>query len=253
MKNRADPSRPTKRRRRWPAPSLAIAGVALFVALGGSAVAANSLIRSGDIATGAVTSRAVKDGTIEPIDLGSKTLGLLAGSGTNGVGGANGASGAGGVNGANGPNGANGVNGIDGENGTDGVDGVDGTDGEDGTDGVDGTIKPLSATAGVVALPAASEPTTVVTLPVPAGSYVVLAKTQLSHTGAGDSVYCVLRSGATPIDRASMETLPALASIPVSLQAVVTTTTPTSFSFDCDVKTADGAARFNSLIAIPTA
>jgi hypothetical protein len=111
----------------------------------------------------------------------------------------------------------------------------------------------MSATTGTVALPAATPPTTVVILPVPAGSYVVLAKTQLFHSGAGDTVDCVLRSGTTPIDQASMRTLPALASIPASLQAVVTTSTPTSFSLDCDVKTADGTASSNSLIAIPTA
>jgi hypothetical protein len=244
------------------------------------------MIGAGDLSTGAVASRAIKNGAIEPADLSSKTLGLLpstasnagpkgetgaagapgssgaagptGAAGTNGAAGANGApgsngaagaNGAAGVNGANGPNGANGANGIDGVDGTNGIDGVDGTD---GSDGVDGTIKPLSATTGTVVLATATPPTTVVTLPVPAGSYVVLAKTQLFHSGAADTVDCVLRSGTTPIDQASMKTLPALASIPASLQAVVTTTSPSSFSLDCDVLTADGKASFNSLIAIPT-
>lgn len=259
-----------------------IAGAALLVALGGSAVA-DSMIQAGNISTGAVTSRTIKNGAIEPADLSGRTLGLIPGTvgsagargdpgtagapggsgangptGANGVNGVNGAAGANGapgangaagVNGANGPNGANGANGADGSNGTDGIDGVDGTD---GSNGVDGTIKPLYATTGTVALLTATPPTTVVTLPVPAGSYVVLAKTQLFQSGAGDTVECVLRSGATPIDQASMKTLPALASIPASLQAVVTTTSPSSFSLDCDVMTANGTASSNSLIAIPT-
>ena len=47
-----------------------------------------------------------------------------------------------------------------------------------------------------------------VSLTVPAGNYVVLAKTQLTHSGAGDTVDCVLRAGAASIDQVSMKTLP---------------------------------------------
>jgi Collagen triple helix repeat (20 copies) len=285
--------------RRWrrPGPSIVIAGAAVFVALGGSAVG-DSMIQAASISTGAVTSRAIKNGAIEPADLSSRTLGLIprtvgsagargdpgtagvpGSSGANGPTGANGANGvnggagangapgssgaagptgapgsngAAGTNGAPGANGAAGVNGANGPNGANGTNGTDGVDGTNGTNGVNGTIKPLYATAGTVALPTAAPPITVVTLAVPAGSYVVLAKTQLFQSGAGDTVECVLRSGTTPIDQASMKTLPALASIPASLQAVVTTTSPSSFSLDCDVMTANGTASSNSLIAIPT-
>jgi len=272
-------SRTTKRPRnrelrRWSTPSTFLAGVALFIALGGSAIAANSLIHAGDIAPGAVTSQAIRNGGVRPEDLSTKPRALLqvaggvvgergaTGStgapGTNGANGPNGANGTNGTdgtdgtngtNGANGPNGPNGANGIDGTNGTDGIDGTNGTD---GTDGIDGTIAPLSATAGLTALPTASPPTTVIALAVPAGNYVVLAKTQLSHTGAGDTVDCVLKAGATSIDRVSMKTLPALAAIPVSLQAVTVTTSPSRLSVECDVLTANGSADFSSLIAIPT-
>jgi hypothetical protein len=87
---------------------------------------------------------------------------------------------------------------------------------------------------------------------VPADSYVVLAKTQLSHTGAGDTIDCVLKAGSTSIDQVSVKTLPALAAIPVSLQAVTTTTSPSQLSLECDVLTANGSANLSSLIAIPT-
>jgi collagen triple helix repeat protein len=291
-RNPVDP----ERKRSWPAPSIVTAGAALFIALGGSAVAANSLIHAGNIAPGAVTSRAIRNAGVEPRDLSTRTRALLqtggglpgakgeTGSagvpGTNGPNGANGASGPNGVDGTNGTDGANGVNGIDGRNGVDGADGTngvtgtsgtngtnglngaigangaDGTDGVNGTngvDGTDGTVTPLSAKQGLTALPTASPPTTVVELAVPAGNYVVLAKTQLSQTGAGDSIECTLKAGGTTIDQVAMKTLPALAAIPVPLQAVATTASPSQLSVECKVQVANGAANFSSLIAIPTA
>ena len=103
------------------------------------------------------------------------------------------------------------------------------------------------------ALPTGAAATTVVELAVPAGNYVVLAKTQLFQTGAGDSVECLLKSGTTTIDQTAMKTLPALASVPASLQAVTTTTSPTTLSVQCAVSVANGSANYSSLIAIPTA
>ena len=241
--------------RGWlPTPSIVLAVVALFVVLGGSAVAAKGLIQAGDIATGAVTSRAIKSGAVEPRDLSANTRALLVGApGAGGAKGDTGSSGTPGTNGANGANGPNGANGTDGTDGIDGTDGAKGTNGVNGTNGTNGTIAPLSAKQGATALPTASPATTVVELAVPAGSFVVLAKTQLSHTGAGDTVECFLKAGATAIDQIAMKTLPALAAIPASLQAVTTTTSPTQLSVQCNVAVANGAANFSSLIAIPTA
>ncbi len=250
MKNRAAKNSGNQVRQRWPTPSIVVAGAALFIALGGSAVAANSLIHAGDIAPGAVTSKTIRNGGVEPKDLSTKTRALLQVAegvpGAEGDAGSTGTPGVPGTNGANGPNGPNGANGVDGTNG------IDGTNGTNGIDGIDGTVAPLSATAGSTDLPTASPPTTVVDLAVPAGNYVVLAKTQLSHTGAGDTIDCVLKAGATSIDKVSMKTLPALAAIPVSLQAVTVTASPSQLSVECDVLTANGSANFSSLIAIPT-
>ncbi len=131
---------------------------------------------------------------------------------------------------------------------------ANGIEGTDGTDGTNGTIAPLSAKQGLTALPTGAAATTVVELAVPAGNYVVLAKTQLFQTGAGDSVECLLKSGTTTLDQTAMKTLPALASVPASLQAVTTTTTsPTVLSVQCAVSVANGSANYSSLIAIPTA
>ncbi len=272
-----------EQRRRWPTPSIVLAAAALFVVLGGSAVAANGLIHAGDIAPGAVTSQAIRFGAVEPKDLSTATRALLVGGpgaagakgdsgssgapgangpvgpsgaggakGTDGVSGTNGANGANGANGPTGATGANGANGVDGTDGVDGAKGSDGTDGVNGTNGTNGTIAPLSAKQGETLLPTGSALTPVVELAVPAGNFVVLAKTQLSHTGAGDSVTCFLKAGTTTIDQIAMKTLPALAAIPASLQAVTTTTSPTQLSVQCNVSVANGAASLNSLIAIPT-
>ena len=257
-----------KQRRRWPTPSLVLAGLALFVVLGGSAVAATGLIHAGDIAPGAVTGTAIRSGAVEPRDLSGGTRALFAGTpgvggakgetGTAGSAGGNDASGAKGADGATGrgglTDGANGTNETNGIDGTNGTDGAKGTNGTNGTDGINGTIKPLSAKQALTALPTGGPPTTVVELTVPAGNYVVLAKTQLSHTGAGDSVECLLKAGTATLDQVAMKTLPALAAIPASLQAVTTiATSPTQLSVQCSVAVANGAANFNSLIAIPTA
>jgi hypothetical protein len=238
----------------------------LFIVLGGSAVAATGLIRAGDIAPGAVTGKAIRNGGVEPMDLSESARALLEGNqgatgargdtgttgtaGGNGANGANGAEGGKGSNGANGPNGANGANGA---NGIDGTDGAKGTNGTNGTNGINGTISPLSAKQGLTALPTAAPPTTVVELTVPAGNYVVLAKTNLSHTGAGDSVECLLKAGPATLDLVAMKTLPALAAIPASMQTMTTVATSTQLSVQCSVAVANGAANFSSLIAIPTA
>ena len=208
------------------------------------------LIGARDIATGAVTSKAIKNGAVNPSDLSRSAKRSL-----DGVDGRSGVDGRPGVNGANGANGPNGPDGTDGADGADGIDGTNGTNGLAGTNGLngaDGVLAPRSAAAaGPTALPTATPPTVVVSLTVPAGNYVVFAKTQLTHSGAGDTVDCVLRAGATAIDQVAMKTLPALAALPVSLQAV-TTTSPTQLSLECDVTTANGSASSSSLIALPT-
>ena len=293
MTNRR-PATSAKGLRRWlPSPAMSLACTALFLALGGSAFAARGLIQAGDIAPGAVTGKAIRRGAVEPKDLSAGTRALLGSQGVSGVNGATGTTGTGGANGgkgetgpagtpgvngangpngangaegpkgsngangANGPNGANGTNGVDGTNGTNGLKGEPGTNGTNGTNGINGTngtISPLSSEQGVTALPTSAPPTIIVGLSVPAGHYVVLAKTELTHTGAGDTVECTLKSGATTVDQIAMKTLPALAAIPAGLQAVVTTTGPsTQLSVQCAVLVANGSASSSSLIAIPTA
>ena len=61
-----------------------------------------------------------------------------------------------------------------------------------------------------------------------------------------------MKAGATTLDQIAVKTLPALAAVPASLQAVITVASTTQLSVECDVFTANGAANFSTLIALPT-
>ncbi|HYI38302.1 MAG TPA: collagen-like protein [Thermoleophilaceae bacterium] len=276
MSDRAHQPETGRRRLRTLISAVAGACLAFFVAADGSALAARGLMKTRHIAMGAVTSAKIRDGSVMTKDMDASTLKRLLGAkgkrgsdgapgspgadgangarGTDGRSGANGVNGTSGTNGVAGANGANGANGPNGANGDDGVNGVDGDDGTNGTNGTNGTFAPLSATGGSTPLLTATPPTVVVSrASVPAGKYVVLAKSQLTHTGAGDAITCELKTGATVIDTVAMKTLPALAAIPMSMQAVTTTASSSTFSVECDVQVAGGTAADSSLILIPTA
>jgi hypothetical protein len=259
---------------------IVLAALLLVLAVSGGAFAAKGLLTGADIANGSLTGAEIKKGSLDTAlftssakdslrgvtgPRGAKGAAGLVGSdggvGANGVNGAKGVDGTNGLagingiagtNGVDGTNGLAGTNGVAGTNGTNGVAGTNGLAGTNGTNGSNGTVTPLSAAAGLTALPTAAPPTVVVFLDVPAGKYVILAKTQLAHTGAGDSIDCVLKAGAATVDQISMKTLPALAAVPVSLQAVATVTSLSRLSIECVVQVANGTAAFSSLIAMPT-
>lgn len=104
-----------------------VALMALFIALGGTSVAAVALkknsVKSKHIAAGAVTSAKVKDASLQAGDFGAGQLPA----------GAQGPQGAPGTPGARGPDGSPGPQGPRGERGEDGTDGTNGTDGTDGS------------------------------------------------------------------------------------------------------------------------
>jgi hypothetical protein len=247
---------------------IVLAALLLVLAVSGGAFAAKGLLTGADIANGSLTGADIKKGSLDTPLFNSSAKDSLHGAtgprgaqgaaglvGSDGGVGANGINGTKGVDGSKGVDGTNGLAGIDGVAGTNGTDGVAGTNGlagTNGTNGSNGTVTPLSATAGLTALPTAAPPTVVVFLDVPAGKYVILAKTQLAHTGAGDSIDCVLKAGAATVDQISMKTLPALAAVPVSLQAVTTVTSISRLSIECAVQVANGTASYSSLIAMPT-
>ena len=192
-----------QQRRWWPTPSIVLAGAALFVVLGGSAVAANGLIHAGDIAPGAVTSGAIRSGAVEPRESQHRHASTAAASPAAPVRPAER------IDGANGRTApwakvrtgqtANGATG-DGEWSQRCRRELTGSTGRTASTGPNWGERHQRHDRAALGDNRARPPfrpapplTTVVELAVPAGNYVVLAKTQLSHTGAGDTVECVLQ------------------------------------------------------------
>ncbi len=236
-----------------------LAAVLLVLAVTGGTVGANALLTGKDVKNGSLTGADIKTGSLGTSLFSGSAQNALHGDrgprGNRGVTGLVGTHGDVGANGATGAEGAAGHAGATGAIGTNGVAGTPGTNGTPGAPGTNGTVTPLAATGGPIALAfgVGPPPTTVVSLSVPAGKYVVLAKTQLYHSGAGDTVTCTLQADVITIDKSSIKTLPALASVAVPLQAVTTVASPTVLTVQCKVDTASGSADFSSLIAIPTA
>lgn len=117
-----------------PSHATAVAYVALFIALGGTSVAAVTKLKANS-----VTSSHIKNGAIKHADLAAKSVGsdnvvdgsllkadFAAGQLPAGEKGATGATGAAGATGSAGANGTNGTNGAKGDKGDDGTNGTDG-------------------------------------------------------------------------------------------------------------------------------
>ena len=131
--------------------SLLIAGVALFIVLGGSAVAASGLINGKNIKKGTITAKQIRNKTITRAKIAPSTVKSLAG--------------------ARGPQGQS------------GSPGAKGTTGPTGQAGADGIVVPQSATGSLVNLPSDSQ-TEVLSRTVPAGTYVVNARVALVSQAA---------------------------------------------------------------------
>jgi hypothetical protein len=230
-----------KRRRRRPSPATAIAGVALFAALGGTATAASGLIDGKQIRAGTITGRQVKnasltgakvkDGSLAAADLSRAARASLRGAA-----------------GAQGPAGPQGAAGQQGAPGAQGAAGSQGIPGPQGPDGPAGVLGQRVTTLTTMNLPANST-TTVLTLNVPNGRYVVFAKLSMFTTN-DDSVSCELRSGATELDESRWRPAAANLTNPLALQAVTAVAT-SSVRVVCGTASGSGAVNDVSLIAIP--
>ena len=142
----------------------ALSILALFVALGGSAVAAKHYI---------ITSAS---------QIAPKVRSQLVGA--SGPEGQRGPAGAAGVPGKDGSNGSNGVDGINGSNGSDGTDGTDGSDGTNGTDGMDGEPGSARAYAYVEHNQAVAARSKDVEVVEAGGSYYCVGFTGIDHETA---------------------------------------------------------------------
>lgn len=146
---------------RRPSGSMVVAITALVLAMGGSAVAAS-----------VITSKQIKDGTIQTKDLSKKALKALKGK--KGAKGATGAAGAAGPQGPQGPQGAQGVQGVKGDTGARGPSDVYSAADDTGA----GDFDSISVT-------------------VPEGQYLATAKSEYT-SNAEDWIFCGLSSDTDP-------------------------------------------------------
>ncbi len=209
-------ARDDKKRLRAPSPSLVVALIALFVALGGSAYAAITLpansVGTKQLKNGAVTAAKVKTGSLLAQD-------FRAGQLQNGAQGPNGDTGATGATGAQGPKGDTGATGAQGPKGDTGAAGAQGPKGDTGAAGATGATEPQGPQGDPGATGAQGPqgptgpsngyevyreavdyavPTYPDTLSIPgpslgAGSYMLLAKLNVANDpGSGGTVICWL-------------------------------------------------------------
>jgi len=183
---------------RRPRASTVIASLALFVALGGSATAAtlitgakikNGTITNKDVKNSTLTGSKVKNGSLSPSDISKKGLASLKGA-----------------KGDKGDNGAPGATGAQGVQGPRGV--VTPLKAEDASEAIDNNGGPLKAIVG---------------MQLPAGTYVVTAKTTLNAIDL-DQIDCELQNAGVEVDTTRWNNTPAASRrTPAMLTAVVTT------------------------------
>lgn len=174
--------------------STAIAGVALFIVIGGSATAASSLINGKKIKSGTITAKQIKNKTITTAKLSPSTVA--------------------GLKGATGPAGIP---------GTPGNPGATGPAGATGQTGPAGTVAPLSVEAYDINTPA-DTPVIPLTLQVPAGDYTLLAKANFtSHLSGANDLSCTIWTDETDgVDTASETAASTNQTVNLSMMALAT-------------------------------
>jgi hypothetical protein len=180
---------------------MAVALVALFIALGGSAFAASHYLINSPAQINPKVLKKLK-GEVGP----EGTKGL---AGATGLAGPKGETGPEGKAGAKGETGAEGPKGEAGPKGETGPEGKAGPKGETGAEGPKGEAGTTSAglsdsAAGPVALKAASEQTVATMSSVPVGNYMLSAKVTVENTAELETtIHCYLQAGGKAIDEAS--------------------------------------------------
>lgn len=210
---------------RRPRASTAIASLALFVALGGSATAAtlitgakikNGTITGKDVKNSTLTGSKVKNGSLSSSDISKKGLASLKGA-----------------------------------KGDKGDAGAPGAAGQQGSQGPRGVVTPLSGTDSSENIDGNGVPNPIVGKIVPAGSYVVTAKTTLFATDV-DQVDCTLLNAGVEVDRIAWNNTPAASRRTPAMLTAVVNTNGGLLSLSCAKSTAiAGGTSDSKIIAIP--
>ncbi|MGE4427091.1 MAG: hypothetical protein AB7G37_11620 [Solirubrobacteraceae bacterium] len=231
----------TEPRRRRVGSAHVVAGVALFVALGGTSYAAVTLpknsvgakqikknaVTSSKVKKNAITSSKVKNRSLTLSDLSTKTVNALKGGG--GAAGPVGPAGPAGPQGPQGPTGATGAT---------------------GAAGPAGIVQPEYAVDDGFDNITPGNDLVVVSDTVPSRRYAVTAKVQM-HSNGTQQVQCDLESGGTAIDTARWVPAVVNTQVPMALQAV-TAGPVTSLRVKCYAGNASTlAVSYRSIIATP--
>lgn len=213
-------------------PAMAVAMVALFASLGGVGYAAvtvtgknikNGSITGKDVKKSSLAGKQVKNGSLGTVDLSKTAVSSLRG--------------------------ATGPKGDAGAKGGPGAPGAPGTQGAPGTPGANGVVTPQVAILDNKQLPTGEE-TQVLSKSVPAGTYVVTAKTNLLGGGVPDILQCTLFSGNTNVDLVQW-TSTNQARTSVVMTAVTPASPGSPLRITCNPDEASGTAFSVKLIAIP--
>jgi hypothetical protein len=206
--------------------STIIAAIALFALIGGSATAASSLINGKTIKPGTITARQIANRTITTSKMSPAAIRSLRGR--------TGAAGAPGSRGATGTTGATGAV------------GSTGATGATGSTGASGVLSPLYAEANYLNL----DENALLSLNVPAGSYLLTAKLNLTSNTPFAYVNCsIWIDEVSAVDQAIVDPLPVNETAPMSLMAV--SNVGGKVELRCNGFEIAGNARDVKLIAIP--
>lgn len=196
-----------------------LAGLALMVALGGSATAASGLINGKKIKNNSVPGKKLKNRTVTPNKLAPKTIKTLRGKR--------------GPQGAQGPQGQQGPKGAPGENGADGKDGI---------------VAPAYAEFGNLNLPANTE-LAIGATNVPAGKYLITATFRTYSNGTANmGCYVNTNAGGGSSETATWSSPAPGSRTTLPAQMVTESSSVTQVTLACHPGNAAGSAAGNVII-----
>lgn len=205
--------------------STLLAGLALFIVLGGTATAASKLINGKSIKPGTITAKQIKNKSITAGKLKPSAIESLRGQ--KGDPGAKGATGATGIAGPAGIAGATGLTGPAGEN---------------------GIVTPIQGEAADATI-AADSFTELVKMTPPAGTYLITAKTVATSLGAGNTIECTIWVDGDDVADASAVELDHNRTASLAMMAV--SPVDDSIALRCNPDSYDTFIRNIKLIALP--
>jgi hypothetical protein len=231
---------------RRPSPTIIVSVIALFVALGGTSYAAVTKL----LPKNSVGSAQVINGSLQKGDLSKKAVAALNGN--------RGATGSAGAQGVKGDTGATGPAGPAGATGPAGPAGATGPAGPTGATGPTGPVGPSNAYAAALA-EGSADGSTLVSLSIPAGSYVLQAALrEVNLGGASAFVQCDLRVNGTSVSSSlnamGPNGLPNLYQASMSLVGTTTLASTGTIIVTCSLTSGSNVAIFDvHLVAIKVA